>query len=251
MPTIRLIKPQYPHILRTLAGNYVPNKEKRAECVIRKSATMLECTDYALYYIVGRQRPYAHYRYNRYYYFVIEVMKHYKTGTSVFHLDLGCGPELFTWVIRDYFRKCASVGIDSHGYDHAPNMVELARKVWERLGVTEKYRCSHSVNEIISASEQASMAYDCVVVTFGHVLIQTRDNKTARDTFARIIATVAESAKCIIIASDAHSGDQDARFKAACRDLKTAIARRGFAIDMHSRAGESGMYGEIRAKMQA
>ena len=217
--------------------------------MIRNDATMLECKKYAMYYMVGRKTSYAHYRYDRYYCFVEEVMKYYDAGTSVFHLDLGCGPGLFTWVIRDYFRTCASVGINSHGYDHAPSMVELALKIWKRLNVEEEYKCYHNVEKVISAGKKASLSSDLVIVTFGHVLIQTSDNKIALDTFARIIATVTESVKCIIIASDAHSGDQDASFGAACRDLKTAIDRRGFVIDMHFHAGESRMYGEIRAKV--
>ncbi len=249
MPTARLIKHQYRQILRDLAGNYDPDKEMRAECVIRNDATMVECVKYAVYYMVGHKGSNAHYRYDRYYKLFEQVMTGRSVGESVYHLDLGCGPGLFTWVVRDYFHRHAVADAIFNGYDHAPNMVELALKIWKRLNVEEKYKCYHDIEKVIAASKQASLSSGLVIVTFGHVLIQTRDNKTARDTFACIIATVAESAKCIIIASDAYSGDQDARFKAACRDLKTAIDRRGFAIDMHFHAGESGMYGEIRAKV--
>lgn len=217
--------------------------------MIRNDATMLECKKYAMYYMVGGKRSYAHYRYDRYYKLFEQVMTGRSVGESVYHLDLGCGPGLFTWVVRDYFHLHAVADVRFNGYDHAPNMIKIARKIWKRLNVEEKYKCYHDVKKVIAAGKQASLSSGFVIVTFGHVLIQTRDNKTAQDTFARIVATVAESAKCIIIASDAHSGDNDDSFREACRDLKMAIARHEFVIDMCFHAGESKMYGEIQAKV--
>lgn len=57
---------------------------------------------------------------------------------KIVHLDLGCGPGLFSWVVRDYMLK--SYGkkpgdIEFIGYDHAQNMIRLAKLFQEYLPV--------------------------------------------------------------------------------------------------------------------
>lgn len=247
MPKQHCIRSRYADILRALAGDYSPDDEP-VGYRIRAAATMAECKKYAVCYLVGREDSRPHYRYDRYRLILEYALKRCDCGESVIHLDLGCGPGLFTWVVRNFFLQHSHIEIRYYGYDYAPSMVKLARIVWDCLDTQEKLSLYHSVDEIVTVAQRLSVLAGFVIVTFGHVLFQTYDNPKAMDDFARAIAAFARSRTCIIAASDAHSGARSQYFKHACCKLISAMARYGLTVDMDFTSGRSQMFGETGAE---
>ena len=119
MPENRNIRDRYREIIQVLAKEH---GAVVADFKIPKNATLDTCLGYTIKYIVnGNQK---HYRYDRYYRSLKILLRKYpvKRG-SIVHVDIGCGPGLFTWVVGDYFRSQSKFKVSSYGYDHAPNMV--------------------------------------------------------------------------------------------------------------------------------
>lgn len=248
MPKQRLIRSQYADTLRALAGDYNLDDEP-ADYRIRATATTTECKKYAVRYLVGREDSRPHYRYDRYRSILEYALTQYGCGESVIHMDLGCGPGLFTWVVRDFFLQHSHIKVRYYGYDYAPNMIALAREIWDCLDTQEKFSLYHSIDEIITVAQKLSVSADFVIVTFGRVLFQTRDNQEAMEDFACAIAAFAKSRRSIVVASDAHWSARDQCFKCACGRLKSALTKYGLTVDMDFAIGRSKMCGAIGAEV--
>ena len=165
-----------------------------------------------------------HYRYNRY---EQALRKFYCNSANkrIMHLDLGCGPGLFSWVVRDYVLKNygkESGDIELVGYDYAPNMIRLAELFREYLPVDVEYNFEgyYELDKIQNMLESKDLSdYDCII-TFGHVLVQTEGNREAMQNFIDIIRRLFPVNSCILLAVDAF-GKEDSRqkFVNACEEL--------------------------------
>ena len=150
------------------------------------------------------------------------------------HLDLGCGPGLFSWVVQDYmltkYRKNPG-DIDLIGYDYAENMIRLAALFQEHLPVEYNLDGYFEIDRIRNMLKSRDLS-DChVLITFGHVLIQVKDSSEAMQNFVGIINNMFPSKSCIVVAVDAYSSDdirQD--FRDACNKLWAALNDAGVNV---------------------
>ena len=230
MPAKRVIRSKYREIIRALATEH---RTTLSGYEISRDATTVECIGYAERYIVGRTNSTPHYRYDRYWgELYTEFLLHPMRSGTVIHVDVGCGPGLFTWVARDYFRNVSRIKTSFYGYDHAPNMKKLAVYLWNQFEGDTDYLCYHELSESFDNLEKECAANSYVIVTFGHVLVQTVDNAAALGEFARIIAKCARIANCLVMAVDAKTGDRPKDFHRALGGLKTSLENRGLTIEL-------------------
>lgn len=101
-----------------------------------------------------------------------------KTST-IAHVDVGCGPGLFSWVVHDYFRhREPETEIELHAYDHSPTMIELAELIWREFETGVYLGVTSDLDGLISQVMQGGPPAD-VIVSFGHVLVQASDQEDA------------------------------------------------------------------------
>ena len=103
--------------------------------VVPAAASRTHCLRYALRHVSGDTTP--HYRYNKYRGQLVRALHmnaaRMQTHRPLLHLDLGCGPGLFTWVVHDTLSRSDYPAVRYFGYDHCRNMVALADEIWSRL----------------------------------------------------------------------------------------------------------------------
>lgn len=204
-------------------------------------ATFAECLKYTRDFVVGKKDARLHYRYDIYRKALRDTPIDFKAGKSLVHVDVGCGPGLFTWVVRDHFRTDPRIELELYGYDHAPRMAELAISIWNRLEEDTHYTCFHSIEELCSVAILCRPAPCNVLVTFGHVLIQTNNDESAFSDFVAIVRTFAALGACQILAVDARSKSRRQKFRTACKHLTSAI-------EQHIPSIGSSMSARIRVK---
>ena len=191
--------------------------------VIPANVTLAQCIGYSQRFLVGNEQDRPHYRYDRYLETLKTGMQDVPFDQSVrtaMHLDLGAGPGLFTWVFWDCVHSEMTEGrglsLDLFGYDHAPEMTRLARRVWDAFGLPATYWCFAS-EEDIYANVWPQGPPTNVLITLGHSLIQvhkSRDGGLA--VFAELCEAVAGLDRSVrLVAVDAHSGDRPKEFDSA------------------------------------
>ena len=148
------------------------------------------------------------------------------------HLDLGCGPGVFSWAMRDYLVEQCDKEYKEFmllGYDHAPDMIKLAKLFCEHLPEELDYNLLgfSDIDKLQKALHPMDFSNFDVIVTFGYVLVQTEDNDQAMDNFAKIIESLlSPSGSCILLAVDAHKTrwvNSPWIFHEACNQLKAAL----------------------------
>ena len=227
MPTNRDICAKYSKVIRKLAEKH---GETGSGYRVAKDATLARCIGYTMQYIVGGSQ--VHYRYSKYERGLKSAITKYPINKDiVIHVDIGCGPGLFTWVVVDYLRSNPSIDIKAFGYDRAPNMVKLARLIWRKFDEGEIFFCHHKINKLLRSIKKSKYDNPQLLITFGHILIQTYDDWGALDKFSRIITDLAKLADCRILAVDATMGNRTERFRLACDRLKAAMEKRGLMVD--------------------
>lgn len=157
-----------------------------------------------------------------------------KERTHLVALDIGAGPGTFGWVVHDYVLSCRNVDLRLFALDHCPNMVHLARALWQRMKTRGGLRMDSDWRRIsgdFSGALRRHGGDTTVIVTIGHLLVQIADNATAIDQVAKMVAQcvslVPESAprrRCLVIAADAHSRSRQDAFKRAWRRLQHRLA---------------------------
>ena len=248
MSTNRDIRDRYTEIIGKLAKKHRPTLSDHE---IANDVQFAQCIGFAQRFIVGKAGDDPHYRYNRYRRALnAALQRHRVSAGTVIHVDIGCGPGLFTWVVMDYFRLKSSVEVVSYGFDHAPKMVKLARWIWKRLDETESYSCHHNIEKITRSASKLKAKSASIIVTFGHVLVQTHDNQTALDSFADIVAEFAQINDCRLVAVDGQKEIWREMFGEACDRLKAAMEKRGLIVD-NPHIGSSEMWTIARARRRA
>ena len=223
------IRGKYVEIIQAIAKTYQRAYSESAH-LIPADATFAQCLGYTLKYIVGKESDRPHYRYDIYRDALREAPVNLETDERLVHVDVGCGPGLFTWVVRDHFRAYPQIALELHGYDHSPKMAELANSIWRRLEEETPYSCHHHLEDLFSAAMSVRPSTGSVLVTFGHVLVQTIDDDLAVNDFSSIVETFATLGDCRMLAVDARSGSRREAFRKACENLAGAIEQRGMVI---------------------
>lgn len=214
-----------------------------ANHTVAKDASFGYCLGYLQNYIVA-QRP--HYRFDRYaallspwYHesaFPDDLAEHYwDRGYSrlrLLHIDLGSGPGLFTWVVRDYLDRTfwgPRWEYDSMhiGYDYNASMVDLATVIWDRLAVDSKAVWCSSQESLAALAQWPIRSCDYLLVTMGHVIIQlSEQNQTELDGFAALVCRLLDdhyAPPTDILIADAHSGSRPLQFERALERFVTAL----------------------------
>lgn len=223
----RNIYTKYSQIIRELARRH---GEAGTGFRISQGASLARCIGYTVEYIVkGNQ---IHYRYDKYERGLSLAFKKNPIREGVvIHIDIACGPGLFSWVVVDYLRSNPSVDVKTYGYDRAPNMVKLARLIWNQLDENDIFFCHHNINKLLRMVQQDSAERPYLLITFGHILVQTYNDDSALKNFARAVAQLAKLADCRLLAVDATSGDRPKKFRLACSRLNAAMAKCGLMVD--------------------
>ena len=153
----------------------------------------------------------------------------------VVHLDIGCGPGVFSWVMYDHM---ASQGtrdpgsVDYYGYDHSAAMIKLAHLFLEGFPLQYEFHGFSDLSELSEALAEEDFSNCDVVVTFGYALLQVRDNTAALVDFAALIRCVFPSHSCIVVAADAHNNrERRAAFDDQCRALEAALNEAGVTLE--------------------
>ena len=200
-------------------------------------------TDVSLQGAIGYTNKYIvesgeeHYRYDYYRYILNTALNFFgihRSKYKIFHLDLGCGPGLFSWVVQDYLlARChRSPGdIELVGYDYAKKMIRLANLFRDYLPVEFNFEGYSRIRTIRDKLRSRDLS-DCdCIVTFGYVLVQLKDNTEAMHNFAKIIKHLFPANSCTLVAVDAFSGNRPLEFRYACDELLAAMSSVGININ--------------------
>lgn len=226
------IREKYVDVVETIAKREGIRPVGKPPYEIPVSATRSQCLRYALKYVVGPERN--HYRYNRYCATLRSALRQrdlpskMRAAEPLIHIDLGCGPGLFTWVVKDTLRT-KSLPLELYGYDHSKEMVRLASDIWAELGDDAYCSWLDDIGELYSTAFAGGPQYSYSLVTFGHVLAQTHNQKSAIEQFADIINQFL-AVGCLIVAVDAKSAPKD--FRTGCERLNTSLGKLGLQVEV-------------------
>ncbi len=186
---------------------------------IPATASLKNAIDYTWSYVI-ESKPFGtlHYRYNRYRRAVQHALSQNDNpirfiipgfpGNKIIHLDLGCGPGLFSWVVHDYLAtmEWRQQNVEYIGYDHAENMIRLGRLFQEYLSVeTYVFDGYSEIDRMLKEMQERDLSgHDCIV-TLGYVLVQAGNDGSALGDFARAIKSLHPWKSCILVAVDAKS----------------------------------------------
>ena len=220
-----LIRDRYVGVIDRMASRF---GRESGDHVIPRDATLARCIDYSARYLYERDTV-EHYRYKRYMQALEDLLRDYgdhrKTST-IAHVDVGCGPGLFSWVVHDYFRhREPRTGIELHAYDHSPTMVELAGLIWREFETGVYLDATSDLDELISQVMQGGPPAD-VIVSFGHVLVQTSDQEDAIDRFADVLSCI-QLYSNLVVAVDAQNDPAIHKFHLSIDRLVEILATRG------------------------
>ncbi len=259
---LKLIKDHYIDAfeeIRDLRG------EKYSDHIIGPHITLEEAIGYTKLYVIkdkyGKENDYRYCRYQDGLDEVLEQPDFSPTNKKIVNLDLGCGPGVFSWAVRDHMiEKYGMIdsGLKLIGYDHAPSMIELAGLFRDHLPMGFNLEGYSEVDDIKEALRSKDFSNCDVIVTFGYVLVQTGGDPKARDApktmknFAKIIESLlSRSGSCILIAVDSHSKNRWKHFRKACGLLKVALEGLNVKYDKYNLFADksrSNMYARLTPK---
>lgn len=223
-----LIRDHYISAIDRMASRF---GRESGDHVIPRDATLPRCIDYAACYLDEIDDD-EHYRYNRYMLALTELLTHYgdhRRTPRIVHVDVGCGPGVFSWVVHDYFSvKERGTEIELRAYDSSSEMVRLAGLIWREFDTSVYLDATSDVGELTSRIMQGGPPAD-VIVSFGHVLAQTSDQKDAIDSFADILSTVRLNSN-LVVAVGAQRDPAIQRFHRSIDRLTNALVRDGIKV---------------------
>ena len=125
---------------------------------------------YTRQFVVEQTTP--HFRYQYYHDALSLAITRLRFGPAnrrVVHLDIGCGPGVFSWVIYDHMASQVTRDpsqVDYYGYDHSAAMIQLAHLFLERFPVQYEFHGFSDLVEISRALADEDFSNCDVVVTF-------------------------------------------------------------------------------------
>ena len=199
--------------------------------MIPRNATLPRCIDYAARYLY-EQDTQKHYRYRRYMRALRDLLRRYRDHrktSRIVHVDVGCGPGVFSWVVHDYFRlQELATDIELYAYDSSPEMVRLAGLIWSEFETNVCLSATSDLCELISQITQSGSPAD-VIVSFGHVLVQASDQEDAIDGFADILSVIRLNSN-LIVAIDAQLDPEAQTFHRSVESLSRRLTARGLEV---------------------
>ena len=224
------IRDKYVAVINAIAKEHGSNY---CHYVVPKDATLAQCVRYAERYYIQRHDPY--HRYDRCWRLLETALSHTLPNTSsrqtLLHIDIGAGPGLYSWVLRDYVRRnYPTVNLKLYGYDCAPKMAKLANMIWKRLNENVAYSCYHDKNELYAAAMSGSSRSVYVVLTLGYVLIQTDEDGSLKE-LASLCKKFSVNSNACLIAIDAYSGSRPIQFENAWNKLVSLLSNLRISVE--------------------
>ena len=130
------------------------------------------------------------------------------------HIDIGCGPGLFSWVLLDWAQEH---GIEPdrlglYGYDYNKEMVRLAEMIHSKLdAISDDYPNSYYHYDSEQFLQRLTDDYNAntdYIITFGYVLAANHyesDIECFTEILRHILGMRSGDSKCFLLASDATS----------------------------------------------
>ena len=224
------IRGKYVAVINAIAEEHDSND---CHYVVPKNATLAQCIHYAQeYYVKGDEK---HHRYDRCRRLLKTALNSLSPNTSseqtLLHLDIGAGPGLYSWVLRDYARRnYPTINLKLYGYDRAPRMAKLANMIWKRLDENVAYSCFHDKNELYAAAMSGSSRSVYVVLTLGYVLIQTDGDGSLKE-LASLCEKFSVNSNACLIAIDAYSGSRPTLFEDAWNKLVSLLSHLRISVE--------------------
>ena len=210
---------------------------------IGAGATRRQCLRYALRHVVRHRQQ--HYRYDRYRGALNRALYpatvHRHGDGLLVHVDLGCGPGLFTWVISDLSLRW-DVDVEQYGYDHSPEMIRLASEVWDAIGDATHCAWHQNIEDMLSAALAGGSSYSGLLVTCGHVLAQTSANEEAINGFASAVSDMTTE-DCLVVAVDAKGASR--AFREGCQGLVAAMEKLYLSVDVRY-SGDQYFFADVK-----
>lgn len=195
---------------------------------VPKDATLKQCVYYLEQHIVHDR---THFRYKRYSRMVDHYFNKHFGGSGkgrrpplIVHVDLGMGPGVFNWVVHDRvqqnWKPKRRPRLVQFGYDRCPAMVELAERIWTRFELNDEVQFLDS-RKALRRAVGATPENACLLITFGHVLIQSYDaDRSAVSSLAKLCNRLAQGKDtAAVLAVDAYSYGRSQEFESAARHL--------------------------------
>ena len=227
-----------------IRDHYVPAFNSIAERHGQRPATaqigpqdsLQETIGYTREYVVEHRTP--HFRYAYYRRALSLALRHLRFAPAdrrILHLDIGCGPGVFSWVMYDHMATQDGRDpnhVEYYGYNHCEAMIELAHLFLEHFPDQYEFHGFCDLYEVSTTLTAENSPDRAVVVTLGYALLQVRDNPTALTDFSTLIASVFPAHSGIVVAADAHH-DRATRdsFNTQCNALGTALAEVGVTLE--------------------
>lgn len=235
----------------TDALNAVADRHGEEHCGynIDPAASLGQAIGYTRRYII--ETTTTHYRYAYYYDAIRKGLTRLRFDPKchdILHLDLGCGPGLFSWVVHDYLLSetlCDGRRLEFVGYDHAKNMIVLARLMKHHLPTTFDFVGYSTMERLCAELRKRNFSNCCVVVTLGYVLIQAAQDPDALSRFTEIVRGSLPAYSCFLIAVDAFEGTRRRAFLSEWERLLTTLKNTG--IDPQ----DAGIDGAIKSRASA
>lgn len=210
--------------------------EQPSSHVIPANISLEQAIGYTRRHVIEGVYNKRHYRYDRYRNALDKALKEKlrfrPVNRRIVNLDLGCGPGLFSWVVRDYMLKeygSNDGDISLIGYDHAKNMIRLADLFRERLSMKINFAGYFETEKIRETLGRKDFPGDDVIITLGHVLIQASSDGIRN--FAEIIQNLYQSHFCILIAVDALRIGGWGELRPSCERLRADLGNCGVNIE--------------------
>ncbi len=227
------IRNHYVEALHAIAQQY---GEAAPRVYIDPDASLQTTVGYTRRHVVEHDKP--HYRYDYYRNALSYAMRRLgfdPANRRIVHLDIACGPGVFSWVMHDQMASQNTRNpdqVDYYGYDHSPAMIQLANLFLQHLPVRYRFHGFSNLVEISTELADQDLSNCDVVVSFGYALLQVRDNRTALSDFARLIACVLPAYSCIVVAADARNdAETRAAFASQCDALRNALIDVGVSLE--------------------
>lgn len=223
-----LIRNQYVPAFRAIKDEY---GWEYSGWKIDPDVSLRKAISYTELYVVEHKTP--HFRYKYYKDVLREAIRnlHFNTTNgSILCVDMGCGPSLFSWVVRDYIYS-SNENILMIGYDHAKKMILLSKKFHEyfvnKCAIKYDWYGYYKIDHLEHYLENQDLSGHDIIITLGHVLIQIKDNKRAMCEFSKVIRILCLAKSCIVVAVDAYTGEWRQAFQDGWKGFQKALCEAG------------------------
>ncbi len=227
-----------------------------SSCKVPKQASLSQCLGYTHRFVIAADKGKRRYRFDHFQDALKAALKAPDIKSRGFlsdprgavSADIGSGPGLCSWAVLDLCLKRGRPTPRFLAMDQAPNMIRLARELWQRMETGASLWCSSDPDEFVRFGCRAVRDRP-LIVSFGHVLKQTledgADDNPAFTGFSRILVDLSRSARaCLVVVADAHgSSEVRSAHQASWEVLQRRVEARSGRLVSMGKLDRSRQYG--------